>query len=85
MLLVVEDIHWADAWTLDQLGALAAQAAKQPLLLIMTTRFVGDPSIGDWRSALDQAMSRASRALVRLLHRGHVHERPRPRALTFDH
>ena len=27
--------------------------AKQPLLLIMTTRFAGDPSVGDWRSALD--------------------------------
>ncbi len=53
MLLLVEDIHWADAWTLEQLGALATQAARQPLLLIMTTRFAGDPSAGDWRSALD--------------------------------
>ena len=52
-LLLVEDIHWADAWTLDQLGTLAAHAATQPLLLIMTTRFAGDPSVGDWRGALD--------------------------------
>ena len=52
MLLLVEDIHWADAWTLKQLGALAALCAKQPLLLLMCTRFAGDPSIGEWRSAL---------------------------------
>lgn len=38
----------------------------------------------DWRSALDQALARAARALVRVLHRGHVHQRPRPRALTLD-
>ena len=30
MLLLVEDIHWADAWTLDQLAALAAQAPSSP-------------------------------------------------------
>jgi class 3 adenylate cyclase/tetratricopeptide (TPR) repeat protein len=51
-LLLVEDIQWADAWTLKQLGALAALTSRQPLLLLMTTRFAGDPSIGDWRSAL---------------------------------
>lgn len=52
MLLLIEDIHWADAWTLKQLAALAAQAAKQALILMMTTRFAGDPSIGQWRSTL---------------------------------
>ncbi len=52
LLLVVEDIHWADPWTLRQLGALAALTAKQPVLLLMSTRFAGDPSIGEWRTSL---------------------------------
>ena len=51
-LLLVEDIHLADAWTLRQLAALAALTARQPLLIVMSTRFAGDPSIGEWRSAL---------------------------------
>lgn len=32
----------------------------------------------DWRSALDSALARAARALVRLLHRGHGRARLRP-------
>ena len=55
LLLVVEDIHWADAWTLERLAALAVLAAKQPLLLVMTTRFAGDPSAGAWRTTLHGA------------------------------
>jgi len=55
LLLVVEDIHWADAWTLERLAGLAVLAAKQPLLLVMTTRFAGDPSAGAWRTSLHGA------------------------------
>jgi class 3 adenylate cyclase/tetratricopeptide (TPR) repeat protein len=55
LLLVVEDIHWADAWTLERLAALAVLAARQPLLLVMTTRFAGDPSAGAWRTTLHGA------------------------------
>ena len=55
LLLVVEDIHWADAWTLERLAALALLAAKQPLLLVMTTRFAGDPTAGAWRTVLHGA------------------------------
>jgi class 3 adenylate cyclase/tetratricopeptide (TPR) repeat protein len=55
LLLVVEDIHWADAWTLERLAALAVLAAKQPLLLVMTTRFAGDPTAGAWRTVLHGA------------------------------
>ena len=50
LLLLVEDIHWADAWTLERLAALALLAARQPLLLVMTTRFAGDPTAGAWRT-----------------------------------
>jgi len=51
-LLLVEDIHWADAWTLRQLGAWLSLASGQALLVMFTTRFAGDPSVGDWRSVL---------------------------------
>ena len=55
LLLVAEDIHWADGWTLDHLAALAVLAGKHPLLLVMTTRFAGDPSAGAWRTSLHGA------------------------------
>jgi len=51
-LLLIEDIHWADAWTLRQLEPLLVQAAAGPLLVILTTRFAADPTVGAWRSAL---------------------------------
>ena len=55
LLLAIEDIHWADAWTLERLAALAVLAGRQPLLLVMTTRFAGDPTAGAWRTALHGA------------------------------
>ena len=55
VLLLVEDIHWADAWILERLAALAGLAGKHPLLLVMTTRFAGDPTVGSWRTALHGA------------------------------
>ena len=55
LLLLVEDIHWADDWTLERLAALALLAARQPFLLVMTTRFAGDPTAGAWRTVLHGA------------------------------
>lgn len=52
LALLVEDIHWADAWTLGRLSALAAVTAEHRVLLAMTTRFEGDPLVGAWRPAL---------------------------------
>jgi class 3 adenylate cyclase/tetratricopeptide (TPR) repeat protein len=52
LLLLVEDVHWADAWTLDQLASIAVLAPAHPLLLVVATRFDNDPSAGPWRSAL---------------------------------
>jgi len=51
-VLLIEDIHWADAWTLQQLACLLALTADQPLLAILTTRFAGDPTVGEWRTVL---------------------------------
>ncbi len=51
-LLLVEDVNWAEPATLRQLATLAALAAAHPMLVMMTTRFAGDPSVGEWRSNL---------------------------------
>ena len=50
LLLTVEDIHWADAQTLDQLAAIARSAARAPVLLALTTRVEGDPTGPAWRA-----------------------------------
>jgi class 3 adenylate cyclase/tetratricopeptide (TPR) repeat protein len=55
LAVAVEDIHWADAWTLERIAALANLAARQALLLILTTRFAGDPTAGAWRTSLHGA------------------------------
>jgi len=52
LLLVVEDVHWADESTLERLAAVAALTRTQPLLLVASTRFENDPTAGLWRSAL---------------------------------
>jgi class 3 adenylate cyclase/tetratricopeptide (TPR) repeat protein len=41
LLLIVEDIHWADQSTLDLLAGIAAAVANVPALLVMTTRVEG--------------------------------------------
>lgn len=52
-LLLVEDIHWADPSALRQLvGPWLALTTSMPLLVMFTTRFAGDPSVGEWRSVL---------------------------------
>jgi len=52
LMLLVEDLHWADNLTLDRLAAVAALTQSQPLLLVVSTRFENDPTAGHWRSAL---------------------------------
>lgn len=39
----------------------------------------------DWRSALDQALARASRALLRAWRRNQAHDRTHPRAIPIHH
>ena len=50
LLLVVEDIHWADPTTLENLAALTKAASENPVLLIMTSRIEGDPLDQAWRN-----------------------------------
>jgi DNA-binding SARP family transcriptional activator len=50
-LLVLEDLHWADAATLDHAAALAGVTAAAPLLLVTTARSDGDPLDAAWHQA----------------------------------
>ena len=50
LLIVIEDIHWADAVEVAQLADLAATAATLPVLLALSTRAEGDPTGPGWRA-----------------------------------
>jgi class 3 adenylate cyclase len=51
LLMIVEDVHWADAETLGQLAVLARVAAQYRAALALTTRIGGDPLDAGWRAA----------------------------------
>jgi len=48
-IIVIEDLHWADAATLEYLSRIAAAAAACPVLLVFTSRVEGDPIDEKWR------------------------------------
>jgi DNA-binding SARP family transcriptional activator/tetratricopeptide (TPR) repeat protein len=50
VLLIVEDVHWADTDELARLGEIAAVVANCPILLVITTRPEGDPISAAWRA-----------------------------------
>ena len=50
-LIVVEDLHWADAQTLSYLSAFATGVGETAGLLVMTSRVEGDPIDGAWRAS----------------------------------
>jgi class 3 adenylate cyclase/tetratricopeptide (TPR) repeat protein len=52
LLLVVEDVHWADRLTVDSLATLARTVAECPALLVMTSRIEGDPLDHGWRAQI---------------------------------
>lgn len=55
LLLVVEDVHWADAQTLSYLAMLAAVVAECRAMLVISTRVQGDPLDAEWRAAIGGA------------------------------
>ena len=55
VLVVVEDLHWADAATVDTLTALAGVTLRRPLMLVLTTRVDGEPVDAAWRAGLAAA------------------------------
>ena len=50
LLLIVEDVHWADTETLAQLATLARATAQCRAALGLTTRIGGDPLDAGWRA-----------------------------------
>ena len=48
-LLVVEDVHWADAETLSGLARITVAVQDCPAVLVMTSRIDGDPLDQTWR------------------------------------
>lgn len=54
-LLVAEDLHWADADTLEGMARLAQLARTQALVLLATSRGDGDPLERGWQQALGDA------------------------------
>lgn len=55
LLLMVEDIHWAERATLTDLARLAATVADCPAVLVMSHRLEGAPLEPAWRGAMDGA------------------------------
>ncbi|MGV2289865.1 adenylate/guanylate cyclase domain-containing protein [Trinickia sp. YCB016] len=50
IMIVVEDVHWADQQVLDFLAAFAAGVGNGPGLVVMTSRVEGDPLDAAWRA-----------------------------------
>lgn len=53
IVVVVEDVHWADAITLNHLAELTKIAADLPVLIVMTSRIEGDQLDQGWRATVD--------------------------------
>ncbi len=49
ILLIVEDLHWAEPTTLENLAAIAETAGACPVVLAITSRIEGDPLDDAWR------------------------------------
>lgn len=58
LLLVAEDVHWANADTLDTLAVIANASAGAQIVLLISSRIEGNPVDGDWVQSIDQARLR---------------------------
>ena len=52
LLIMMEDIHWAEPALLSQLGQLAADIKDYPIIFVFSTRFEGEPLNPIWRSQI---------------------------------
>jgi class 3 adenylate cyclase/predicted ATPase len=52
VLIIVEDLHWADRTTLEHLAALIRATETIPVVVAMTTRPDGDPLDVAWRATV---------------------------------
>ncbi|MBT5861095.1 MAG: AAA family ATPase, partial [Alphaproteobacteria bacterium] len=49
ILMVIEDLHWAETPELAQMAQLAASAHAMPVVLVITSRVENDPVDAEWR------------------------------------
>ena len=49
-VVLIEDVHWADAILLGVIADLAAVTASHPVILLLTSRVEGDPLDRGWRT-----------------------------------
>lgn len=54
ILIVVEDLHWADEMTLAHLAAIAVASARCMTILAMTSRVEDDPLGSEWREQVSE-------------------------------
>ena len=57
ILLIVEDLHWAEPLTLDNLAAIADAVSACPVILALTSRIEGDPLDDGWRARARAAIT----------------------------
>jgi class 3 adenylate cyclase/predicted ATPase len=50
LLVVIEDLHWADEITLEYLASITAAVGDCPVLMVVTSRAEGDPIDKTWRA-----------------------------------
>lgn len=55
VLIVIEDLHWADNITLDYLARFAKAVADCPALMVLTSRAEGDPLDKTWRAQISDS------------------------------
>ena len=52
IIILIEDIHWADRILLEHLAEMTATAADSPVVMLMTSRIEGDPLDQAWRGSI---------------------------------
>lgn len=55
LLVVVENVHWADSITLHHLAAWTTVVGGSPAVLVLTSRIEGDPLDAEWRARADDS------------------------------
>ncbi len=53
ILILIEDLHWADPNTLDCITNIAANTHQVPVILLLTTRPENEPLTPAWRSSMN--------------------------------
>ena len=67
LLLVVEDLHWADPTTVELLGRIVRRIQSLPVMCVMTFRPEFEPPWTQRRPVLELALSRLTAAEVRAM------------------